>query len=597
MGSRPAARATLAAGSVYLVLGVAVWWHAWSGGPGHAIATGSLDPGQNVWWLAWVPHALGQPTNPFFTRAMFWPDGVNVIANTSFLLIGLLLSPVTLLFGPVTAFTVAVTLAPAADALATFAAVRRYVSWAPAAFVGGLLYGFGPFVATDLRYGHLNLTALVFPPLLLLLLDRLLFRPRRLFEHHATPWALVLATAGLLVAEFFVSTEMLALGVITAAVGVAVALLAWRRHLVERGRTIAVSLIAALALSVAALAYPVWWYLAGPRHFTGAVWQDMARFSASLASFVRPHGQLFGTGFISGGNGDYLGIGLLLVLVIGLAICRHQPILRFAVGMAAVTALLSLGPSLHVGEHDTGIVLPAWPLLHLPLVDSVAPSRFGAFTDLFCALALAVVLDRSRAALVGRAGGWAALRRSSRGGRSWAGLAPTIVPAALAAAALVPLAVAQPWPYPVQQLRQPTVLRALARLPEGSVVREYPLVSGTNATGLVWQATAGLRYAATGGYAIAPGTDGRAAIQPPDDALGLVFAGIALDKVRPPYAPSLVDDVRIHAWDRHAVAIAVVRGDRHAADVASLLRQALGPPSLADASGWLWRRPTHSATR
>jgi hypothetical protein len=375
-------------------------------------------------------------------------------------------------------------------------------------------------------------------------------------------------------------------------VGSVVALVAWRRRVAERGRAIVLTLGAAVVLAAAVLGYPVWWYLAGPRHFTGAVWQDMARFSASLASFVRPNGELFGTGFISGGNGDYLGIGLLAVLVVGLVLCRRNAVLRFAVGMAAITAVLSLGPSLHVGEHDTGIGLPAWPLLHLPLVDSVAPSRFGAFTDLFCALALAVVLDRSRAALAGRAGGWGAFGRSSRSSRAWAGAVPIVVPMALAAAALVPLARAQQWPYPVQQLREPAVLRALAQLPEGAIVREYPLVSGTNATGLIWQATAGLRYSATGGYAIAPGTDGRAAIQPPDDALGLVFAGIALDKLRPPYAGSLVDDVRIHAWDRHAVAIAVVRGDGHSGQVAALLREALGPPSLSDASGWLWRRPS-----
>lgn len=569
-------RGLLLAAPVYLLLAVLLWWHAWGGGAASTLATGSLDPGQNVWWLAWMPHALSTGANPLFTRDMFWPAGVNVVANTSFLLVGLVLSPVTVVFGPVAAFTVAVTLAPAADALAAFAALRRHVSWTPAAFAGGLLYGFGPFVGTDLRYGHLNLTVLLFPPLLLLLLERILF------GHPGRRVAVAGMLAVLLVAEFFVSTEMLALGVVTAAIATAVVAVGARRRVGARLPDVSWSIGGGVLLSAAALAYPVWWYLAGPRHFTGAVWRDMARFSATLASFVQPHGELLGTGFLSGGNGDYLGVGLLVVLVGGALAWRRDRVLRFALGMALVTAVLSLGPSLHVRSGDTGVPLPAWPLLHLPLVDSVAPSRFGAFTDLFCALALAVVLDRLHGATI---------RRRPEGRKAAVRIAAVTGPTAVAAAALVPLALAQGWPYAVGSLHQPAVVAALARLPERSVVREFPLVSGTDARGLVWQATAGLRYEATGGYAIAPGSGGRAAIQPPDDALGLVFAGIALGKIHAPYSASLLEDVRVHAWDHDVVATAVVAGTAHAGEVAGLLEEALGPATVRDRSGWLWRAP------
>lgn len=563
---------------MYLVLAVALWWHAWQGGAAGTLAAGSVDPAQQVWFLAWVPHVLGHGGNPLFTRAMFFPSGLNVLANTSFLLLGLLLSPVTVLFGPVAAFTVAVTLAPAADALAAYVAVRRFVSWAPAAFVAGLLYGFGPFVATDLRFGHLNLTVLVFPPLLLLLLDRLVRRR----ADRSVPWGLAAVLGAAAVAEFFVSTEMLALTALVGVVAAAVLAAARRRTLAGHWGPVSVALGSAVAGAGAVLAYPLWWYLGGPQHFTGAVWADMKRFSATLASLVVAHGQLGGTGFLSGGNGDYLGLGLLAVLAVGSLVCRRTGILHAALGVAGVTAVLSLGPTLHVGHGDTGIPLPAWPLLHLPLFDSVAPSRFGAFTDLCCALALAVVLDRLHAVMA---------RPGDDAPRAGHHRVLTVgVPLLVAAAALVPPARAMPWPYAVRRLQEPAVLQALSSLPEGTVVREYPMVSETDADPLVWQARAGISYSMVDGYAIVPGTGGRAGIRAPVDTLGLVFSGIALGRLGASFPPSIVAAVRTHAWDRGVAVVAVVRHAPHADVAAALLRAALGQPSSTGASGWLWRR-------
>lgn len=563
---------------MYLVLAVALWWHAWQGGAASTLAAGSVDPAQQVWFLAWVPHVLGHGGNPLFARDMFFPSGLNLLANTSFLLLGLLLAPVTVLFGPVAAFTVAVTLAPAADALAAFVAVRRFVSWAPAAFVAGLLYGFGPFVATDLRYGHLNLTMLVFPPLLLVLLDRMVRRG----QGRRVPWGVAAGVTVAVVAEFFVSTEMLALTVLVGAVALLVLAVADRRRLAERGVAVSAAMAAAVVAAGAALAYPLWWYLRGPQHFTGAVWSDMRRFSASLASFVVPHGELPGVGYLSGGNGDYLGVGLLLVLAAGVLVWRRAGILLLAVGMALVSMVLSLGPSLHAGRPDTGIPLPAWPVLHLPLLDSVAPSRFAAFTDLWCALALAVVLDRLHAAVAAHVGG---ARRPGPGR-----VLPVALPVVVAAAALVPPALVQPWPYAVHHLEEPSVLRALDHLAPGTVVREYPLVTSTAADALVWQARGGIRYTMVDGYAIVPGTHGRAGVRPPADTLGLVFAGIALGRLVPPFASTTVAAVRAHAWDHDVSVVAVVARAPGARTAAAFLGAALGPPSRSDPSGWLWRR-------
>ena len=114
-----------------------------------------------------------------YSTAMHYPGGVNLLANTSVVAIGLLLAPVTWLFGPIATLNVALTLAPALSALSMYVLLRRWVAWAPAAFVGGLLYGFSPFILVTLTDAHLMLGMAVVPPLVVACLDELLFRQRR----------------------------------------------------------------------------------------------------------------------------------------------------------------------------------------------------------------------------------------------------------------------------------------------------------------------------------------------------------------------------------------------------------------------------------
>ena len=575
----PGSRPTVLAAAFYLAAGAAVWWHLWSAGIGSSLASGSLDSAQDVWWLAWVPHALGHGLDPFFTTAMYHPDGVNVVSNTSFLAWDLLLAPVTVVAGPLAAFAVSVVLAPALDALVAFVVLRRFTSWHPAAFAGGLLFGFGPFAASDLRYGHLNLTVLALLPCGLALFDRVLVR------RQGSPWRAGAWIGLVVVGEFFLSVELLALGVVVALVAMVLVLGSRRRRWRDGLDYTVKALGTAVGLSAAALGYPTWWYLAGPRHFSGAVWGDMSELSASLASFVQPHGELGGVAFVSGGNGDYLGPVLLLALLAGVVLWRGDQVLRFAVAMVGACAVLALGAVLHVGPRGPTVAFVAWPLLHLPVLSSAAASRFVVYADLFAALGLARLLSH----LAGRAGAGPA--RPSGGGAGREPRRPWAVPATSALVGLcclAPLAVVPRWPYAAHRMVEPAVLRAVARLRAGTVVREFPLASGADGDGLAWQAQAGLTYDVAGGYAIVPGTNGRATISPASDTMSLFFAAALLGRLHAPFDPGDVAGVRAHAFDDGARAVAVVLPSRGARVLGALLREALGPPSWAGPSGWLW---------
>ena len=94
------------------------------------------DAGRSLWYLEWSAFALSHGHQLLFSTWMFHPVGFNLLDDTSVPVIGLIMSPVTLVFGPVTAINVASTLIPALTALVDVLATaplghagRRRPSW------------------------------------------------------------------------------------------------------------------------------------------------------------------------------------------------------------------------------------------------------------------------------------------------------------------------------------------------------------------------------------------------------------------------------------------------------------------------------------
>ena len=97
--------------------------------------------------------------------------------NGSMLALGVLFMPITKLFGPVVTWNIALRLAIVLSATSMCLVLRRWTTWWPAAFVGGLLYGFSAYMA---YYGgnYLFLVFVPLPPVIFLLLHEILVRQR-----------------------------------------------------------------------------------------------------------------------------------------------------------------------------------------------------------------------------------------------------------------------------------------------------------------------------------------------------------------------------------------------------------------------------------
>ncbi len=165
-----AAAAVGAAGAVYFVLACLIYWPAAPLDASRMPGCACGDAEQQTWFLAWVSYALTHGHNPFLTSYLHAPLGANLAIDTSMPLLGVLGMPVTLLAGPVATFNLLLRLGLAASGASMFGVLRRYVSWWPAAFLGGLMFAFSPYLA-DQAARHLFLSFVPLVPLFIPLLD------------------------------------------------------------------------------------------------------------------------------------------------------------------------------------------------------------------------------------------------------------------------------------------------------------------------------------------------------------------------------------------------------------------------------------------
>ena len=475
----------LGATAAYLALSLGVWWNIWSGHPTTTATCGCGDSSLFTWFIEWPAHALAHGLDPLHSTAMGYPGGVNLLSNTSELAVGVVLAPVTWLFGPVASLNVAVTLAPVLSALAMFFLLRRWIAWAPAAFVGGLLYGFSPFVLGALSGSYLMVGVAVVPPLVVAGLDELMVRQRR---------SAVVTGVGLglvLVVQFFIGTEALAILVMTTALGVLVVVAYAALRLPEVLRSKAhhagVGLASAGVTSVVLLAYPAWYAFAGPSHLSEPIWPGTTlRYSGAVfADFFDPApaatGQTALNRIVGGYQGpalshQYFGWGTVAVLVVGLVLWRRDLRLWLFGALSVVTGVLALGQ-----EHGTW--LPWQALSTLPLFENIIPSRYLVETYLTVAIMVAIIVDHAHRA----ASESLHARQKGRGSAWWSGA----VGIAVAAVAIVPIAdyLAPGLPLTVQPITLPTWFRAVApHLTAHQVVLVFPAPFSLSQSALTWQA-------------------------------------------------------------------------------------------------------------
>lgn len=402
---------------------------------------------QNVWSLWWVADSIRQGRWPGFTQELFYPGGVDLFWQTLMLANGLVMTPITLAFGPIVAFNtltfVTFLVAAWSMALVTEAIVaHRFGAW-----LAGTLYTFAPFHVWLSYSGFVERLSIQYFPILLFALWAMSQSPRW--------WPAILAGFAVL-ASFFSSLYYGLFSITYVAVWSIVMSVVYRAH-----RDMFIRLWQRVVVMGAMVAVPVLPFAAQillpsklPPSQTGAVLLDdylsrQVDFSASLMTFITPSivHPLWGDAVVAwyrqySSTHWPISIGFVLCVMAmwGVRVWRTTGLPRWWLVMTIVVVVFSMGPRIVWLTRDTGVPLPYDLLNNIPLV------KLGQRPNHFLLLAMAHL---AVLAAVAAREGITRLRH------------PRVAMVIVALVALFEL-----WPMPLQPFR-PTQSDAYTLIPRG----------------------------------------------------------------------------------------------------------------------------------
>ena len=604
---RSGRRTVALAGVYYLLAALAVTLWLWRDPASRTVAGNPNDADQFAWFFRYDATAIAHFRLPdLVTTAMNAPQGVNLMWNTPLLLPGVLLAPVTLLFGPQVSLTVLLTAGFAGSATAMFAVLRRWQVSVPAAALGAAVYGFSPALVHS-AIGHYDLQFAVFPPLIADAAVRLATG-----RASALRGGLIL---GLLVAAQLFISEEIAFDAALAAAALVIVVAASRPRLVAPRIAALAGGAAIAAATVAALAgYPLWVQFFGPLPQHGSPFATDF-FKNDLSGFVVPSSLML---FHTAGSAaqalryqgqlpeyvGYLGWPLIAVLTAGaLRFWRRLPVRACAVTCAVLLTFSLGGTLLASGHQHAAVKLPWYWLQGLPVLSVALPDRFSVVADGAAAALLAFCADAARPVLASFA--------ARRLPRLASGPRPAVIVMSCAVLAVLPIV---PRPLPAVAATPPpagwSATFAALRLPASAAVLVVPVPMSTFTEPLRWQADTGQPVTLVGGYFMGPAAGGRAAT----DGSGLPRAGRYLNALwtqsggaqsgsaQSGSAPAgasaasrdyaqteAVTDARMRAQIAAWKVSAVVAVTTRSSVLARYLTALLGPPSEVTGTVMAWR--------
>jgi hypothetical protein len=557
----------------YMLIAVVVTWRIWRDPATMAPTNGRPavqgDVLDDFWFMRYAATAVSHGHLPaLVSTTLNWPQGVNMMWNNTELVAGVVLAPVTWVWGPIASLAVLLTLGFAGSAIAMMVVARRWGAGLTGAALAGAIYGFSPALMVAAE-DHYQLQFAVLPPLIVDAALRLAAgrgRPAR--------WGVLTgAWLGVLVAaQLFLGSELLVLTALAGAIIAVLALVQRPMVVVRAWRSLIAGTLAAVAVAGVLCGRAVWVQLHGPLKQAGTPWR--------ISKYGNPQADLVTAPFAVLLHGDfsaflgathqfrvetyaYLGWPIVIALVV-------LPILFWRDARVRTCALAFWVLELiGMGGHRTwvlkffvqGDVLPWHYLVQLPLLSDVVVPRLSILTAGPAALVIGFAADHALAAI----------RRSGR----WRGPVLAAATVGALAAVIVPIL---PDPLPAAAVIQPQAgfIATLDRLhlrPDAPVLflpMQDNVVEG-------WLSLTNAPVSMVGGSCMVPAANGRAtACQDANawtEAERFTALGIGrLSDIPARPGPSLAQAIRaLRQWHPEAV---VYFGQDHA--VAHFLTELLG---------------------
>ncbi len=385
----PAPAATLVLAS-YSLITIAITWPA-SRYLTSRVLGDNLDPVQTLWGFWWLRHAGELGGTPYFSPALWWPDGVSLWFQTWDIPSAVLAVWPWTWVPEITVYNLLVLLTFPASGFAIYLLGRELFGGEIAPFLAGCLYTFSTYHLAHSQ-AQLHLASMQWSPLFVLWVTRAC-RTGKVRDAALAGVGLGIAT----LASVYHFVFCVIVTLILVATGAFGALHSSSRMRIARVGVVAAAtfiLLAGWSLIGMLLAYKT-------EAYYGA--HDALRFSADLQSFFLPNAISWWSEMSTfwarwSGNewesASYVGyVALALALVGG----RRSPTARPYLWIALAGALLALGPFLHWGGRIyRQLALPAGLVERLlPVVGfSGLPTRYSWLTTFGLSVASCAALSR-----------------------------------------------------------------------------------------------------------------------------------------------------------------------------------------------------------
>jgi hypothetical protein len=443
----------------YLLAGIAVTM------PRATLMTGRLpltgDQTQYVWSMWWVAHQVSHLSNPYFTSHLAAPVGVQLGPDTLMPLLGVIMMPVTLLFGPTAAYNVLVAIAPGLAAYAMYRAARLWLPGYLGPITAGAFFGLSSML-TSQDWLHIH-TAMgcVFLPVMLEAAVRL--------KRDPTVGRAIIAGI-VLGATMLIDQESALLAGILAVLVLGPWLL--RKPSRVKLRAAAIGVVSALVVAAPQLLAMVAASGAGGTVLPPT--KNYLHYAGEVNSLFSPSPRLssYKLSWLAAGYGQHtnaelittFGLILTLLAVLGLIVSWRRSASKRLALLWLGCALLSLGPTLAIGSRQYAPDAATWHGIRVSLI--------MPYTWLIRVPVLSSFREADRLALLGLVG--AALLAGA--GLDWLRRHSRRVFAVAVVLAALELGWGGPTGQPTMPASLPQVDRPVAADSSGSIVVDAPFM-------------------------------------------------------------------------------------------------------------------------
>lgn len=371
----------------YLAAGAAATWPRASYLAGRL--PGNLDQSSYVWDFWWLAHQVTHLGNPWFTGQVAAPAGTQLGFDTLMPLPGLLMTPVTLAFGPSASYNLLAIVVPGLTCYLGYRAAGLWLPTVTGAVVSGALYGLAAMLVWQDWY-HLNIAlgALFFP----LALETAVRLRRHPAPRRAVLLGVVLGTSFLVNQETAIMATVLAAAVLLGWLARSRSATALRQSALAAGAAVLVASPQIVAMAQQALT-------GGAALPASLVAHQDTRYGVPLDSMfapsprtgyygLHPVGAIFHYQSHKEGIPTF-GAMLTLLALFGLVVAWRRPAARLF-GLAWLAcAVIALGSQLRIGHErfaplavtthhvQMSALLPYTWLIHIPGLSGLRePDRF-----------------------------------------------------------------------------------------------------------------------------------------------------------------------------------------------------------------------------